>query len=666
MKYIKIRREEEEYGDLSNINVDYAEVYEENSLSERTKLGEIALGPAGQMVFSQFYTEDCFLLMNRSGSLWAFNIKTKEQLYHKKVVGSFFRGNAILSEDKKILYVFSNEENPHTSKHDQHIHYLSLEDFSIVRSIKIPITKRGFHHFEKYKNHFLFYYNGFKKYGEGKKYYHHYDLIDIETGVHTQKKMPHPPLVGSKYFNPIMDFVNGKGIMPHYGELEREGEKIYLKIMIFDLDSFEVERIIPVRLYKLADFKISNYSRFTEFLLGSPESFSHQRAFREFTGMIKLIMVDEQRACVWLQFQKPKSSEIKYRRVGYDSTMSVLYNVTIPKFEKEGFATKKHITNIHAIKEGRLLIHGDFINKEYGLQMYHLPFKEEKMVMKKEMDLEKTQTILLKEINPLKTIDKSHLNETPSTKVVEETVPLKTVENSNTNKTPKRKLHIGGIPLEHCSYIKEESLIDILGISRSDNSHYKEFTNRKEFLEHFYKEHEKFDRGNEFLIGYYYYQEELYNEEEEEHENITWLMIISPDIFQTQILRKLTKEWAEFHSYTADASIVIIDEEKSEVALATTRFYKDDYELVEHSIYYNGKKYEEHQPLVPPMGNPNFKVKDWENFEINKYIEMPIYCEKPGAVTYNPETFVLNENDHEVFYINNFYRKSLYTRFLGK
>jgi len=66
------------------------------------------------------------------------------------------------------------------------------------------------------------------------------------------------------------------------------------------------------------------------------------------------------------------------------------------------------------------------------------------------------------------------------------------------------------------------------------------------------------------------------------------------------------------------------------------------------------------------MGNPNFKVKDWDNVKMNRHISMPIYCEKPGAVTYDPETSTLNENDHEVFYINNFHNKTLRARFLSE
>jgi len=659
MKYIRIRTEEVDDGDLSK-KVKYATAYEEKNLFERTKLGEVKFGNPGSIILSEFYTEDCFLLMSWGGAFFAFNIKTKEKLY-EEIFGTSINTKAILSEDKKLLYIFSSKKMSGVSiendddakdfrKRNHYIYYLSLEDFSIVRAIKIPIPEY-IHHFEKFENHFLFYYNN-KEDGQN-KYFHHYDLIEIETGAHARKILPNAPWESVSHPKPILDLVNGKGIMPYYGDLERAGEKVYLKIMIFDLHSFEVENIIAVRLYKPEDLKVRYDSDFLKKLLGSPKKSEYPSAYNTFVNRIKTIVVDEQRACLWLQFEEAEYHDVKYRRVGYDGTMSVLYTITTPAFKKEGYYfIKENNARIQSIREGRILMYGDLITKEYGFRRYHLPFMEEAITMEKEIDLEKTETLLLKEISPLKTVENSNITEVLSTELSKEIVSLKSPKKNNSNKSSKRKIHVGGIPfvaLSDPGDPAEEKPMNLLGLEESDKSYYREFTDRKEFLEHFYKEHEKFEEEGEVLVGYYHCKGTL-EYENGYKENVTWVIVISPDIFQVQKLRKLTMSWAS--NYEVDASIIIIDEEKSEVAHAITRLnYEMDHEVKEHSIYYNGKFYKEYEPLKSPMGLPDFKVEDWTNLKVET--NMPIYCEKPGTDTLDLGTLEYFKS-YQFFYVNNF------------
>lgn len=660
MKYIRIRIDEVADGDLSK-KIKYATAYEENNLFERTELGEVEFGNPGPIIISEFYTEDCFLMMSWGGAFFAFNIKTKEKLYQEDF-GSSINTKAILSEDKKLLYIFSTKrisgvsieysntaEEANFRRRDHYIYYLSLEDFSIVRGIKIPIPEYV-HHFEKFKNHFLFYYND--ENDKLNQYFHHYDLIEVETGAHTRKTIPNAPLECIEHPKPFLDLTNGKGIMPYYGDLERKGEKVYLKIMIFDLYSFEVENIIAVRLYKPEDLKVNNGTDFSKTLLGGAKNLGYPSAYNTFVNRIKTIVVDEQRACLWLQFEEADNTDVKYRRVGYDGRMCVLYTIKTPEFKKEGYYfIQENNANIQSMSQGRLLMYGDLISKEYGLRRHHLPFMEEEIVMEAAVDLEKTEILLLKEVDPLNTVENKERNEILNPELLNETVLLKKPKKSSSNQNPKYKLHIAGVPFVELlsdEYPPEETPMNILGLSESDKTYYKEFTDRKEFLEHFYKEHEKFNEEGEVLVGYYYSNGTL-EYENGYKERVTWVMVISPDIFQAQELRTLTMGWSSH--YEVDTSIIIIDEEKSEVAHAVTRLnYEMDHEVKEHSIYYNGKTYKEYQPLKPPMGLPDFKVADWTNLKIQT--NMPIYCEKPGADIRNDE-FEIFES-HQFFYVNNF------------
>lgn len=205
------------------------------------------------LVLWEFISESKVVIADWYARVWIFDVEKQELIFHK-AFSTDLTGKAILSEDLKELHlIYENEDYNY-----QHA-VVDLEKLEVVRDTlyaDIDYVKNC----ERYKDKLFLYYADEEKGG----WTHMYDIIDMKTGEYKKQIFDHPQFNNSDKRKPFIDHKNGKVLMPYYTEIEhREDPKAGLllmqKIAIFDIETFELENIFPVREFPSREIDPDEY-----------------------------------------------------------------------------------------------------------------------------------------------------------------------------------------------------------------------------------------------------------------------------------------------------------------------------------------------------------------------------------------------------------------------
>ncbi len=299
----------------------FAKVIEQKNENDYHLYWQIDLKSDEPIVFSQFYSDTRFLIMNWCGRVWIFDASTKEKLY-EHTFSKEICNLGVLSKDQQFFYVAYEgpESNTYIAKID--LAKLAVEsdkEFESVQFLQL---------FEQYKDHFIFYRSG--ENWDLDQWEHYFETVNFETEAYQKYILPYPQLEDFDKKSPTIDAENGKAIMPYWGKVEiakdDNGNDLFIfKIIIIDLDTFEIEKILPVR--KFTQRQLSYFedaaNRTAENVQLSPDSEEYDEAMSDFCGNLNNIVLDDDGQSFWLCWRGGI-----VRRVDYDGNMSPLYAAT--------------------------------------------------------------------------------------------------------------------------------------------------------------------------------------------------------------------------------------------------------------------------------------------------------------------------------------------------
>ena len=265
------------------------------------------------IVLMDFYAENRFIVVDWMAQVWAFDLDKKEKIY-EKAFSTKITGKAVFSEDKAKLFICY-------SKPKAHVATLDLSDFSIIQDLEYPDT--GYvYFFERYLDKLLLY-----SCTDGKAWSHGYSIIDIETGEFSKQLLPFTQFSDFDLKRPTLDQKNEKLIMPYWGDVEfrkvANDEPIFMyKMMIVDMKTFELEKIIPVREFpvKQIDCYERDSIKSAERLLADEKEEDYRDALGNLIGNLNSTVLDADGKSFWLCWRGGI-----VRRVDYDGNMSPLY-----------------------------------------------------------------------------------------------------------------------------------------------------------------------------------------------------------------------------------------------------------------------------------------------------------------------------------------------------
>lgn len=241
------------------------------------------------IILSEFYTESRFVLMNWNGWIRAYDADTKELVFDHKLNGSV-DAKAVLSLDKSKLYVALSIDS------SAYLVQISLDTFAIetielsdIYNDLLQIRKDG---------SLLFYKEDWQHVEDKKVYKHFYSVLDVNTKNIQQFELPYAAQFSFNEFKPVIDIDNNWVIMPAYEDVAHKtnssGETIFeFKIVLYDLNSFEIVKSLSVREFPLNQLGYSEYEckEMNELFLNSERNKSYYKALREFYDNLNSIQV---------------------------------------------------------------------------------------------------------------------------------------------------------------------------------------------------------------------------------------------------------------------------------------------------------------------------------------------------------------------------------------
>ena len=363
--------------------------------NEYSLFWRIELKNSGPVLLQRFCDEKRFVVVDWTANVWVFDVEKKEKVFSKKFSGNI-TGKAVLSDDNTRLYVCY-------SKGGEHVAILNLEDYSIIRDLVYP--DMGFvYHFEKYQDKLMLY----SCTERSSEWSHHYSIIDIKTGEFSRQVLPFTQFDSSDRKRPRLDEKNGKLIMPYWGDIEyrkddNDATIFIYKLMILDMKTFEVEKIISVREFPIKQiaYKERDSILYSERLIADEGGDRYREAMKRLLLNLNSLVLDDDGKSFWLCWRGGI-----VRRVDYDGNMSPLYATkgkpgsTISNaFEHNGFHS--HLVEVrndgvilqeHAKRNWMPIVKmnqmgaaiGDFI----AIDLQELPIDAQIVIVKTEEDLE--------------------------------------------------------------------------------------------------------------------------------------------------------------------------------------------------------------------------------------------------------------------------------------
>src|SRR5690606_34418806 len=106
----------------------------------------------------------------------------------------------------------------------------------------------------------LMYFEDYERMPEGRRWLHGYNVLDPETLNIRRFKMQYPQSAQFGVKAPVTSSSKNIGVMPYWGKVEvnkdAAGNFVFVyKLMIFDLDTFNILQVLPVRDYAVTQLE---------------------------------------------------------------------------------------------------------------------------------------------------------------------------------------------------------------------------------------------------------------------------------------------------------------------------------------------------------------------------------------------------------------------------
>ncbi|GAA0194336.1 hypothetical protein GCM10009122_57750 [Fulvivirga kasyanovii] len=314
------------------------------------------------IIFKEFYTASKFAIINWNGWLRAYDLDAQEKIYETQLEGSVDT-RAVFSPDKAMLYVAYNKDyNPMLAS-------FPLADLSKGTVSELPEKLYSGHLQMRGDGRLLMYFNEEEYISGEEKWTHGYVVYDPGTSQPERYEMPYAQRDSFEAKEPAIHAGKNIGVMPYWGDLEIEksemgGPRFIYKIMVFDLSTFNVLRIIPVRAFSTSQLACyeSECDEMAEIFQERPSESGYDEAFVSFCNELYSIVFDKYDDAVWLCWRGGI-----VRKVGLDGSISPLLITTAVQGE-----ANQEFAFFHAFIKH---IEDDFLILEEG-KKYKMPLAD--------------------------------------------------------------------------------------------------------------------------------------------------------------------------------------------------------------------------------------------------------------------------------------------------
>ncbi|CAM1340973.1 hypothetical protein [Tenacibaculum amylolyticum] len=328
-------------------------------------------GDSAPIVLAEMYNDDCFVIGNWNGWIRIYSISKKELIFEKNYEGKI-NTRAQISEDKTKLYVSVGRTMT--------MEIISLIDFSILKTIELS---------EYVESQF------FTLINEEKIIYYEPDSYDDTHGFYVLNPVSeelkffpvkYPQWDDLEPFNPVINVQQNVGVMPLTDDIEikknEEGVSVFvLKIMVFDLDTFEITNIIPIRELSVEHlgYKENDNEKIAEELKTKEDEEEYQEAVAKLINDHIYSIVFDDNGSLWISFRGGI-----VRNVTLEGTLSPLLATESLNDNDSGVFKHPYFhSRIYKVKEDTIIL------REHS-ETYKMPYSKE--------ELKSTQKVIAKKV----------------------------------------------------------------------------------------------------------------------------------------------------------------------------------------------------------------------------------------------------------------------------
>jgi len=339
------------------------------------------------IVISEFYTNSKFIIMNWYGYFRVYDVTEKKKIFEKKF-NTELNANAILSRNKKKVYISYKEENYRSST----LTIINLDDFTVEVSHTLP-KPIGFDCVSVRNDGKLLYY--YKEEADDEELREHgFQIIDPISGASSKKILPSP---SRDDFEEDMIQLNSKkniGAITNWDSIpvshEADGSPLFTtSINIFDLTNFSIIKTLPVREYKISHLTYNETSdqEIANILISGKNDDGdddYDKAVCEIQENLNSIYFCEDEEALWLCWRAGV-----LRKISLDGSWKSPLLVAVKTtngFNAEPF--KLRTTHTHFLSEGK----DHLIVKEHSEKIY---------ISLEGIDLKSNQEFIPIELKPL-------------------------------------------------------------------------------------------------------------------------------------------------------------------------------------------------------------------------------------------------------------------------
>jgi hypothetical protein len=321
------------------------------------------------IVLAQFYSDDCFVVINWDAWLRAYKVSTQELIFEKKYNGHISTA-AQINQDNTLLYLSTEIDDTKPS-----LIILSLADFTEKKTFeienkKVSIRKERFHLLSNRK---AAYYFDFEKI-DG-TWEHGFYLLDGQTGKSETFYLdyPHWNEFLEENLCPVLSPRHNIGVMTCWDKIEvkenENGEIVFpYKIMLFNLSDFKIEKTLTIYdVYKnhLSNYESEHDSKAEILKINDIDDDDFREGFIEYTEILQSFYFCNEAKNLWASFSGGILS-----KVDLQSGAFTLYgmNSCAGRFNEKGILNDLYFYGkIKAIEGTEIIIEEDA--KEYSAKL---------------------------------------------------------------------------------------------------------------------------------------------------------------------------------------------------------------------------------------------------------------------------------------------------------
>lgn len=285
----------------------------------------------------QFFSETQFVVVNWKGRVWIFDVEKKEKQFDQ-TFSTNISAKSFLTDNKNFLYIAYENETSKTAVSKIDLSKIAIETTKEINEINY------FDSFTEFKGNFIFYRKD--EDWDTNEFEHFFYTYNFESGISQKHILPYPQLSQFGNIVPEIDRKNGKAILAYWGEVEKiKDEKGYpqfvFKIIIYDLNTFEVDKIIPVRIFNKRQLTYSEgeAQKTINDIINPEDKEAYNDAMTTFCENLNNIVIDKVSQAFWVCFRGGI-----IRKIDYKGNMSPIYatntrrhNTSKGAFESHGF-----------------------------------------------------------------------------------------------------------------------------------------------------------------------------------------------------------------------------------------------------------------------------------------------------------------------------------------